>query len=64
MPEAFAGSVYSSYLKSAVEQLRQRLPDKSWFDLDTLTKERILFQNSVETILDPDIWVQLEPACQ
>jgi predicted DNA-binding transcriptional regulator YafY len=64
MLEAYAGSAYAVDLRSAIEQLSQRLPEQTWVDLQLLANERILFRSGAGIDLDPDIWHKLEDACQ
>lgn len=64
MLETWAGSAYALDLQSAIERLAERLPEQSWVDLQQLADERIIFRSGAETNLNPDIWHQLEEACQ
>jgi predicted DNA-binding transcriptional regulator YafY len=64
MLEAYAGSVYSQALRSAIAQLAERLPDQTWVDLQQVADERILFRVGAETHLNPEIWQTLEEACR
>jgi len=64
MLEACAGSAYAQDLRSAIARLAERLPEQTWVDLQQVAEERILFRAGAEINLDPDIWHQLEEACQ
>lgn len=61
---AYAGSTYENDLKSAVNRLAERLPEQTWVDLQQLAGEQILFRAGAELDLNPEIWHQLEAACQ
>jgi predicted DNA-binding transcriptional regulator YafY len=64
MLEAYAGSTYTSDLRSAIERLSERLPEQTWVDLQQLSEERILFRGGAEIDLNPEVWHALEDACQ
>jgi predicted DNA-binding transcriptional regulator YafY len=64
MLQAFAGSAYQAELQSAIARLAERLPEQSWFDLQRLAQENIVFRVGAELNLDPQIWHLLEQACQ
>ncbi len=64
MLESYAGSVYASDLHSAIARLSERLPEKTWVDLQKISEDRILFDSGVQTNLDPNVWHHLENACQ
>jgi len=64
MLESYAGSAYRSQLKSAIEQLAQRIPEQAWVDLQQLAPDYILFRAGAELELNPEIWHVLEQACQ
>lgn len=64
MLETWSGSTYALDLRSAIERLAERIPEQSWVDLQQLADERIVFRAGAETNLDPDVWHQLEEACQ
>lgn len=64
MLEAYAGSTYSLELRSAISRLAERLPEQTWVDLQQIADERILFRAGAEINLDPEVWHQLEDACQ
>ena len=64
MLEACAGSAYALELRSAISRLSERLPEQTWVDLQQIADERILFRAGAEINLDPDVWHQLEDACQ
>lgn len=64
MLEVYAGSAYAEELQSAIARLAERIPEQSWIDLQQLAKERVLFRVGAELDLNPDIWHQLEIACQ
>ena len=62
--EAYAGSAYAEDLRSAIARLAKRLPEQSWVDLQQLANENVLFRAGAELDLDPEIWHNLELACQ
>ncbi len=64
MLETYAGSVWAEKLRSAIERLKERLPEETWVDLQELAEERILFRAGAQIDLNPEIWHQLEEACQ
>ncbi len=64
MLQAYSGSTYAQDLHSAIDRLAERLPEKTWVDLQELSQERILFRSGAQVDLDPDIWHKLEGACQ
>lgn len=64
MLKAYAGSAYRFELESAIARLAERLPEKSWLDLQQLAEEYISFRAGAEIDLDPEIWHRLESACQ
>lgn len=65
MLEAYAGSAYEKELRSSIERLSERLPEKSWIDLQQLADERIVFRSGAQMVnLEPDIWQQLIEACR
>ncbi len=64
MLESCAGSAYAADLKSAITRLSERLPEQTWVDLQQIADERILFRGGGGIDLNPDIWQQLEEACQ
>lgn len=64
MLEAYAGSPYAQDLRSAINRLSERLPEQSWVNLQQLADERILFRSGAAIDLNPDVWHQLEEACQ
>ncbi|BAU42496.1 helix-turn-helix transcriptional regulator [Leptolyngbya sp. O-77] len=64
MLEVYGGSAYAQDLRSAIARLAERLPEQTWVDLQQVAEERILFRAGAEVNLDPDIWHQLEAACQ
>jgi len=64
MLEAYAGSSYSADLRSAIARLAERIPEQTWVDLEQLASERVLFRAGAELCLDPEIWHNLEIACQ
>lgn len=58
--EAYAGSVYEQDLRSSIQELAKRLPEKIWVDLQALAQERINFRNGAELLnLDPSIYQDL-----
>lgn len=64
MLEKQAGSAYAAELRSAIDRLAERLPEQTWVDLQGLANERVIFRDSAELDLDPEIWHKLETACQ
>jgi predicted DNA-binding transcriptional regulator YafY len=64
MLEAYAGTAYAEELQGAVARLAERLPDKSWVNLQQLVNENILFRVGATIDLDPAVWQVLETACQ
>jgi predicted DNA-binding transcriptional regulator YafY len=63
--EAYSGSAYEKELRTSIERLSERLPEKSWIDLQQLADERIVFRSGAEMInLDPKLWQQLIEACR
>jgi predicted DNA-binding transcriptional regulator YafY len=65
MLEAYAGSAYEKELRSSIERLSERLPERTWIDLQQLADERIVFRCGAQMVnLDPEIWQQLLEACR
>jgi predicted DNA-binding transcriptional regulator YafY len=65
MLEAYAGLPYELELRSAIERLSERLPEKMWIDLQQLADERVIFRSGAEMFnFDPDIWQKLMEACR
>lgn len=64
MLSAFSGSVYRPELEGAITRLAERLPEQTWVDLQQLAEQHILFRMGAELDLNPEIWHQLEIACQ
>lgn len=64
MLEAYSQSAYVKELESGIQRLAQRLPDKTWYDLQNLVNEQVLFRAGAEIILDPQVWHDLETACR
>lgn len=64
MLDAYAGSTYSEELASAIKRLAERLPERTWIDLQQLATENVVFRAGAELDLDPSIWQTLEQACQ
>ncbi|ACK70857.1 conserved hypothetical protein [Gloeothece citriformis PCC 7424] len=63
MLEAYAGSAYEKELRSSIEQLSKRLPEKSWVNLQQLADERIIFRSGAEMLnLNSEIFQQLVEA--
>lgn len=62
--EAYVGSAYQAELQGAIARLAERLPEKSWVNLQQLAENRVLFRPGAEVNLDPQIWQDLERACQ
>ncbi|MEO1377576.1 MAG: WYL domain-containing transcriptional regulator [Cyanobacteria bacterium J06635_10] len=63
MLEAYAGSPYAMQLQSAIARLSERLPEKTWVNVQQLAEEYICFGRGAQSDLDPDIWHKLEDAC-
>jgi predicted DNA-binding transcriptional regulator YafY len=63
MLEAYAQSAYVQELRSGIERLVERLPDKTWIDLQQLVNDRVLFRVGAEIDIEPQIWHDLEIAC-
>lgn len=64
MLEVYAGSAYAEELQSAIARLAERLPEQSWVNLQELAEEKVLFRAGAELNLSPEIWHNLEIACQ
>lgn len=64
MLECYAGSPYAEELQSAIARLSERLPEQTYFNLQQLANQQILLRPGAQTKLDPQIWHQLEEACQ
>ncbi len=64
MLQAYSGSAYQKELESAIAQLAKRLPEQTWLDLQHLAEEHISFRSGAEIDLNPEIWHDLETACQ
>ncbi len=64
MLEAYSQSAYVKELESGIQRLAQRLPDQTWFDLQQLVNEQVLFRAGAEIDLDPQVWHDLETACR
>lgn len=64
MLETYAGSAYKSVLRSAIQQLVQRLPEQTWIDLHSLVEDRIAFNAGAKIQLDETIWQHIEEACR
>lgn len=65
MLESYAGSAYEKELRSSIERLSERLPDRTFVDLQQLADERIIFRSGAQMVnLNPDIWQNLVEACQ
>jgi len=65
MLQSYAGSSYAGELKSSIQRLSERLPERTWIDLQQLADEQIIFHSGAELSQDndPDIWRQLFDAC-
>jgi len=62
--EAYAGSAYEKDLRSSIQRLAERLPEKIRINLEQLADERIVFRSGAKMInLKPEVWEQLESAC-
>jgi predicted DNA-binding transcriptional regulator YafY len=64
MLEAYAQSAYVKELRSGIDRLVERLPDRTWVDLQQLVNEQVLFRAGSEIDIDPQIWHDLEVACR
>jgi predicted DNA-binding transcriptional regulator YafY len=65
MLESYAGSAYEKELRSSIERLSERLPEKSLVDLQQLADERIIFRSGAQMVnLDGKIWQELVEACR
>lgn len=64
MLQAYAGSTYTTELRSAIVRLSERLPEQTWVNFQQIADERIIFRNGVETYLNPEIWNLLVEACK
>jgi predicted DNA-binding transcriptional regulator YafY len=64
MLASYAGSAYVDPLRSAIEQLSERLPESIRVDLQQVGNEQILFRVGAQTQLNPEIWQDLELACR
>lgn len=60
----YGGSAYAEDLRTAIARLAERLPDQTWVDLQKVADERIMFGVGAEINLDPQMWHQLEGACE
>jgi predicted DNA-binding transcriptional regulator YafY len=64
MLESHAGSAYEKELRSSIQRLSERLPEKILVDLQQLANERIIFRSGAQMVnLDSDIWQQMSEAC-
>lgn len=64
MLEVYAGSVYGSVLRSAIQQLVKRLPEQTWIDLQSLLEDRIALNGGAEIHLNEEIWQLVAEACR
>ena len=64
MLEAYSQSAYVKELESGIQRLAERLPDQTWYDLQQLVNEQVLFRAGAEIDLDPQVWHDLETACR
>jgi predicted DNA-binding transcriptional regulator YafY len=65
MLETYAGSAYEPELRSSIERLSERLPERTWIDLQQLADERVIFGSGAQMLnLNPHIWQQLQEACR
>lgn len=63
--EAYAGSAYETELRSSIQRLADRLPERIWVDLQQFANERICFRSGAELLnLDPYIYRDLLEAWQ
>lgn len=63
--EAYSGSAYEAELRSSIQRLAGRLPERVWVDLQRLADERIHFRAGAELLnLDPEIYQVLMEAWQ
>ncbi|WP_448527312.1 helix-turn-helix transcriptional regulator [Parathermosynechococcus lividus] len=64
MLASYSGSAYRDQLESAIRQLAQRLPEKTWIDLQNIVDDSVMVRSGAEVYLDPTIWQTLEQACK
>lgn len=64
MLQTYSGSAYLLELQSAIDRLAERLPEQTWVDLQRLADEGISFGGGAGIDLNPEIWHDLERACQ
>jgi predicted DNA-binding transcriptional regulator YafY len=64
MLECYAGSPYIDQLRSALTRLGERLPEPTRANLQQLASDRISFRAGAVTQVDPEIWHQLQEACE
>jgi predicted DNA-binding transcriptional regulator YafY len=65
MLESYSGSAYEKELRSSIQRLSERLPEKTRVNLQQLSDERIIFRSGAEMLnLDPHTWTQLLEACR
>jgi predicted DNA-binding transcriptional regulator YafY len=63
MLETYSGSTYVNELRTAIARLSERLPEKTWIDLQQIADERILFRGGAEILnFNPQIWEDLVTA--
>ena len=62
--QSSVGSAYAEELKSAIEQLSRRMPEKTWVNWQGLAQDQIMVREGGELNLNPEIWHKLETACQ
>lgn len=64
MLEAYVGSPYEGELRSSIQRLANRLPEKIRINLEQLADERIVFRTGAKMMnLNPQVWEELERAC-
>jgi predicted DNA-binding transcriptional regulator YafY len=65
MLESYSGSAFEAELKSSIRRLSERLPEKTWVDLQKLADEQITFRSGAQILnLDPHVWTQLLDSCR
>ncbi|MFP3386406.1 hypothetical protein R0J92_23470, partial [Tritonibacter sp. SIMBA_163] len=58
------GSPYEGELRSSIQRLADRLPEKIRINLEQLADERIVFRTGAKMMnLNPEVWEKLEWAC-
>ena len=64
MLESYAGSAYEKNLRTSIQRLAERLPERIRINLEQLADERIVFRSGAKMMnLNAAVWEQLESAC-